>query len=382
MTERKVNAKRDWKAEVFLYEYYLSSQGRQCTVCLTDKQRELLLGLIQPTAWSTRWFSMSDVPIVQDQIEAFRDDLARRLIMACCGDEEPVQFRYTPDGKLQRSTDGGANWYDSPTYDPRVYSTQFPPIEGMDGSDKKCQAATGAAALVKAQMGDQLTTEMSRINLGDLILNWLRGYVDITNPFQVLITVYTNLIYALVLGALSSALTDEVYHLFACALYCKMDDTASFNNAQWIAVRTKIKTDISGIAGLFLEHLIYLLGTTGSTNLVRANPDATGDCSDCDCGYCATDWTFYGVTDVVKINGDHYTMTKLSDGSHFAFSSGNYLVGCYFAGVPTPYFLTWPVGSGSPSAVDSMTTPIWNYDTGDVAGGTMLDVVFSKYPLV
>lgn len=203
--------------------------------------------------------------------------------MSCCCEEVIRQYRYTELGVLQVSVDGGLTWTDDPNADVRNNSTIFPPIPGGDGDDKKCSAATGAANLVKEQVGDQLTDDMGRYTLNQLVTDWVGTMIGTSNPFQALVTVVANQIFALVISAVRAALTDDVYHKFACELYCHMASDGSFSNAQWAALRSGITSHISGVAGIFLEHLIYLLGAVGTTNVVRSAPDASGDCSDCDC---------------------------------------------------------------------------------------------------
>jgi len=205
-----------------------------------------------------------------------------------CNDCPPPLYRYDTDGNLERSTDGGTTWTPAPEYDPRKYSPQFPPMTGDDGTDKKCLAATGAAALLKEQVGDQLTDGMSRYTLSQLITDWVKTMIESSNPFQALVTVISNQIFALVIATLRPALTDTVYDTFKCILYCRMAPDASFNDARWAGVRSDITAQIGGIAGIFLEHLVYLLGTGGLTNLVRAGGAAPGDadcstCGECDC---------------------------------------------------------------------------------------------------
>jgi hypothetical protein len=79
-----------------------------------------------------------------------------------------------------------------------------------------------------------------------------------------------------------------------------MSNDITFNLAQWQQVRSDITGTIGGIAGIFLEHLVYLLGTQGITNLCRAGGATSGDCSDCDCDFCYS-WDF-SLSD-----GDWYT---------------------------------------------------------------------------
>lgn len=201
----------------------------------------------------------------------------------CCDDAVPVQYRYTGDGILQRSTDGGETWDDAPEYDPRNNSPEFPQIPGDDGDDKRCQAAVGASLLVKEQIGDNLTDDMARYTLQQLITDWVTTMIQSSNPFEALLTVVSNQIFALVIAVVRPALTEEVYDTFACQIYCTAADDASYTDSQWAELRSKILSSIGGVAGIFLEHLVYLLGARGMTNLLRNAPSADGDCSDCDC---------------------------------------------------------------------------------------------------
>jgi hypothetical protein len=236
--------------------------------------------------------------------------------MSCCGDEIPIQYQYTSDGVLQMSTDGGATWVDAPERDPRNNSTRFPPMSGADGNDKKCIAATGAAALVKEQVGDQLTDDMGRYTLSQLITDWVGTMIESSNPFQALVTVIANQIFALVIATLRPALTDAVYDTFKCILYCDMLADASFNDAQWAQVRSDITDQIGGIAGVFLEHLVYLLGVVGLTNLCRAGGAATGDCSTCDCPSAIRIYVSPGGGTEVSWDGTTLTANSIAGGPH------------------------------------------------------------------
>lgn len=300
--------------------------------------------------------------------------------MSCCCDQIPLQFQYTVDGVLQVSFDGGLTFTDAPERDVRNNSPKFPPIPGDDGSDKKCAAATGAANLVKEQIGDNLSDDMTRYTLNQLVADWTHTMIDTSNPFTALVTVVANQIFALVISALRAALTDDVYHLFACALYCTMASDGSFNDAQWEAARAKITASISGIAGIFLEHLVYLLGKVGTTNIVRSAPDDTGDCSDCDCGECPVEWTFFNVTDVVRVDGNHYTSNYVGTG-HVAFTSGDSSQGCYYD-PPIGSYSFWPLGSASPvGGTNPRTTKIWNADLGEDWSAGAFNFVFSSDPI-
>jgi len=215
--------------------------------------------------------------------------------MSCCCDDNAL-YRYDADGNLEISTDGGTTWTPAPQDDIRVNPTVvFPPPVVPEGVDITCQAADSAVVLIKEQIADQLTDDMARYTLSQLITDWTNTIVGTSNPFTALITVISNQLFALSIAAVRAALTDDVFDLLRCILQSNMDSVAFFDGAAWETVRTDILAQISGVAGVFLEHLIYLIGNGGLSNLARAgagSPDAV-----C-CPECSAD-----VWDIVMSSG-------------------------------------------------------------------------------
>lgn len=285
MTEDTTNFDRKVIGKIIQLDYdAIIPQTDECLYCLTDGQVEMILSVLDYFGWSTRWYSASGT-IDKSVILALQGDLGARLMNGCCGDEIPVRYRYLSDGTLQRSEDGGVTWENDPDNDPRNNSTIYPPLP-EDIVDIKCAAAESGMMAVKQQVGEQLTDDMSTYTLGELIRTWIEVYLQTSNPFTALITIAVNQIFALVIAVLRPALTDDVYEKFKCALYANMAEDASFNNAQWEAARAEITSEIAGIAGVFLEHLVYLLGAVGTTNIVRSGLATSGDCSECESDDC------------------------------------------------------------------------------------------------
>lgn len=258
MTERTVNDRRSWKAQTFDYDYFTLDPGRSCTVCLTDKQREILLGLTEPLAWSTRWWSSIGTEIDKDTIDLFRDDIRRRIIMSCCGDDEPIQFRYNSDGELERSSDGGDTFFPAPTYDPRNNSVQYPQPAVVDNG--KCIAADSAVKLIKSQVGDQLTDDMTRYTLQQLINDWVTIYLQSSSWFEALINILANQIFALVISVLRPAITNDVYDTLRCIIYDNISADYDFDDTTWSTLRAQILSGITGIAGVFFRAPFFLTG--------------------------------------------------------------------------------------------------------------------------
>jgi hypothetical protein len=243
--------------------------------------------------------------------------------MSCCCDSIPVQFRFTVAGVLERSVDGGVTWVAAPEYDPRHNSTRFPPVSGADGSDKRCVAAAGMTALIKSQVGDQLTDDMGRYTLAQLLTDWVNTLLQTSNIFTALLTIAANQIFALVISVLRAALTDTVYSQLQCIFYCRMESDASFTDAGVERVRSDIGDQIGGVATLFLQQLVFLLGSVGMTNLARSGGATTGDCSECDCPLdCPDRWNAFGET-ILTNNGDgSITAASYFNGSQHAILIG------------------------------------------------------------
>jgi hypothetical protein len=201
--------------------------------------------------------------------------------MSCCCDQPITLFRWTVEGVLQISIDGGETYTDAPEQDPRNNSPVYPPVEGASSDEKSCIAATGMSLLIEEQVVGNLTDDMSRYTLGQLIHDWVTTLVETSNPFEALINIATNQIFALLISAVRAALTTEVYHTLTCIFLVNMASDLSFDSVAWEAVRSAILSGITGIAGVFLEHLVFLLGAVGLTNLARSQAATEGDCDDC-----------------------------------------------------------------------------------------------------
>ena len=294
--------------------------------------------------------------------------------MSCCCDNSTTEFRWTIDGVLEISIDSGATWTPSPGNDPRNNSTQFPPVAGDDGSDKKCVAATGMVALMKEQVADQLTDDMSRYTLAQLIKDFTGTEINSgANIFQTLITIASNQIFALVIATLRAALTTTVFDTLLCIFYCAMEDDASFTQSGVTEVTTQIGDQIGGVATLFLQQLVNLLGVVGMTNLARSNGATTGDCSactDCPSSCSPSDWTnaiYYSGSShparggtIIDTGADYVIIESgdRGDGQQEINFRVDDLVTCCtvhyeFVGAASPSRLTWSTPCGTSAELEN-----------------------------
>jgi len=302
------------------YDFITTLPAGSCLYCLTDKHVQMILAISDFFGWSTRWYS-EDGLIDKDLILDLQGGLVNALMNGCCGDEIPVQFRWTEDGDLEKSEDGGTTWEPAPEFDPRINSTQFPPVAGAPSFDKRCIAATGMSNLIKLEVGENLTDDMSRFTLGELITSWVNTLIQTSNPFQALINIAVNQIFALIISVLRAALTDTVYDQLICIFYCRMQDDISFTASGVDLVTSDIGDQIGGIATLFLQQLVNLLGVVGMTNLARSGAATEGDCSECDeCLTCTQVWSIFGANHGTGlIVTQEYVQVTASDGGNGNF---------------------------------------------------------------
>lgn len=285
MTERTVNDRRNWKAQVFPYDHFIPDESPECLYCLTEKQAEILRGIIEPLGWKTRWWSDTDTPIDKDKIEAFTSDLIRRLMMSCCGDDDgDVLKRLTPEGKWQISTDNGATWHDDTATDPRRTVPRRPTYPAPEGDTPRCEWADSIVSVIRTQFVSTLNTEATIRDVFVAMAAVLALIFGLLAVAEILIalTPIPAIIFAIGISAFKDAMTDEVWDRLRCNIFCHMDANGIGTQEQVDAIYNQIGTDETGVARLFLQGFVALLGVQGMINAANfgsGNPDA-----DCGCG--------------------------------------------------------------------------------------------------
>jgi len=180
--------------------------------------------------------------------------------------------------------------------------------------------------------------------------------------------------------------TTENKDIVFCAAVCTIGDDGSFTDAQFSEFWNRCNSDLPpSPAKMLFMGFLSSVGKQGLNAMAASGTSADSDCSDCSCpdcpDGCTVEWTFFGVTDVVKVSDCTYTMTRDTSLGHFAFTSGDQDLGCYYEQSGVGFASTWPVGSPTASPVNPNTTAIWNYDTGDFFGdGDLMTIHFSSAP--
>ena len=310
MTNLPQPPRTSYKAFLWDYDDLLSRSDDECCYSLSEREIQILLAQVDPIAWRTR-YKPTNTEIDVNLLLKWQGNLARKLMSGCCPDEGKI-YRFTEDGELEVSTDGGETWEPAPEDDPRLTATRFPPLPGTPGSAYKCTAANNAVGNLK-QMADQLIDDAG-------LWGGLTFLIAAIQAILVFIGIFASggLLTPLIVGlagslltfgqvAFEAAMTDEVYETLCCIFYCNMNNDGTFTQEQIDTIKSEISSQLTGVAATYLRDNVGLLGAIGMSNMAATNQSAfTFDCSGCDCvPYCeSADSWFAATVNSITDNGD------------------------------------------------------------------------------
>lgn len=363
----------------------------------------VILGALQPMKYPEYWAgtleenrgARRDFGILINQIM-----LAEGCDMAsvCC---EPTIYIYRINddtGRFERSSDFGENWTTDPA-DP-LYSFVKMPAQIRDTVDHtRCDAATNFSENFNSVITDssenigtaasvfELATAIAGIII-DIIVTIASGGTAGTVAVAVTSAIFSACVAAFTEGktAFDAYWNSERKDAVFCAAYCTIGDNGQFSQTQWEDFKHKVRLELTPSPALdMVMTSVNAAGYVGGSNMASYGSAALADCASCDCECsdpCEIDWTFFGVEDVVKLSDCHYTMTKSAGGAHFAFTSGDQSLCCFFnMNIGFSFaWSSWGCGSAGINNVDPRSSTIWNFDTGNIDAGTELDIRFSTAP--
>jgi len=288
----KAQKTRGWRLPEVITGYDLLCV--QMKIPNEPKYRAAFAGAIQELAYWFNWeksYAEGDTRAAQaayywrDLIDTYlcvENDPGSLGVGCGCCDDEPTNQRYTSDGFLEQSFDGGETW-ERDTSDPRFNSPIFPPMSGEDGDDKKCLAAASAAKFIDNEIVQKMNETDTAASLLLLIAAAVAILITGFTATPLVIALISQVI-AFGVVATKAAFTTEVWDTFECILFCNMNDDGSFTEEQWLEIKTEIFDQLgSSIAGTFLRDTVNAMGVAGLTNAARSGAATSADCDDCDC---------------------------------------------------------------------------------------------------
>lgn len=318
------NPRTTYKAQLLDYDALLAASDESCSYCLTEREVQMLLAFVDYIAWKTRYINTT-TEIDTDLIRTWSNNLARKLMDGCCGDND--LHRFSPEGVYQSSSDGGITWVDDPEDDPRNTYIGLPPLPGAPGATKKCAAADNVQGLF-TQYRDNLieivgaTPSIIAIIAGILaFIAVLAGVSGVGVGISVLFLGMAAEMIQIGGTGISGAITFTRLQQFRCLVYCRMNDDGELTYESWQGLLADIADQFSGFAETFFYQTVNGMGYIGINNAGTMGAATADDCGDCDCE-CGGETigetlvTFHGSE--ISRNGCNIKVTATADGDHQA----------------------------------------------------------------
>jgi len=281
-------------------------------LAVNDEWVSHIIGVMDALDQFDTWIgSEAEVNDARQQVGEIMAALIGDEPMNCCCDSQTVtDTRFTEDGTMQVSYDGGVTWQDAPPgVDPRYSGSIGAPIPGADGDTKRCQAAGSATEAMRdrqEQMSDDAALGAGLNGAVGALITLLifLGIIGSAGALTPLILAFAAGLISAGQAAFDAAFNDPVWKVVQCAIYCHTTaDAKPYTKEDIAAIRAEIASQLGGVAAFFIDQTLQLWGTTGLTNGARAGFISAIDCTDCECGGCSlAGWTVALGTFVSRTN--------------------------------------------------------------------------------
>jgi len=328
--------------------------------CLSERTWRMVVSLMEQFHWTTRYYSLSGATLDTDLIDDWAAQAERELGMWDGCNQNPIgygnQVRININGTIEVSTDGGSSWNSAPGYDPRLTGEQAPPLQGADGSTKKCQSANNAEDKIRqiwTIANNYLDAGQALLDITDALLTAFEVYLGAVGAVAFIIQQVAVIAFNAGADAFTSAFDEDVWARLQCNLYCHVGADGRFDGTAIAAILDQLDTDETGIANLWLKNCITTLGQVGLSNAGAIGTSAGDDCGDCSCG-CVVSQNYYAIgedwTGGLEANNGSNVGRYLDDtnGNSATFTIPD-RAGRLIAGVWAVWSGAALVGSGSPS---------------------------------
>lgn len=303
-------------------DYAIIDRTNECRICLTQGQIDWILSQADYAGWPTRWKAAEYAEINAELINAFKNDLISRLIMACVpclGEDEVYELRQSPENpcQLEQSLDGGLTWTLAFDYrlclfnetlnppdvriDPATGNVQYSIDDGVTwvdapkpsdktplktniyegNTDEACHHAANATELIRKMVMD---TGDDLLILIDAIVNILLVIITGGATLPLLVTNLITAVLAFGLGAIRDSMVASEWDKLRCILFCSHDASWGWTPLGWDDALDQIGAQFPPGVAFFLGGLIQTMGSIGLTNAGYLPLVDTVDCSDCQCG--------------------------------------------------------------------------------------------------
>lgn len=257
--DRAKLAAEEWRAALSpAYDEYLAGGG--CAVSLEDvRQNTETPCILEKTADGETWEEFADLSL--------------------CATNKII--RYNPSTEhFETSIDGGENWTEDDTVDPRITPAVLLPPNG-----NRCDAAASMVRFIRdfiTQLANVIGDGVNVLTLVSVVVTIAALLVPGINIVAFIFLDVWLLLISIGESAIVEAFTETVYDDLLCIFYCRIQADGSVTADDFSDIVTEILAHYSGDVRTILSGIVQFIGINGLQNAGGQHLD-TDDCSDCDC---------------------------------------------------------------------------------------------------
>lgn len=185
---------------------------------------------------------------------------------------------------VQTSPDNGTTWNRDDGQDPRINPAGKLPA--LTGGDPQCDAAERIGAAFHRYV-DTFLAAASIVEAINGVLSLLLVFLPGIGIILAAIGAGVEALFGIGTTVVNLAMTDPVYEQIKCIIYCHLSADGQMNQVQLDAINSDVATFVGGIPNDVWSIYQNALGFVGLSNSGVKGTE-TGDCTDCDCGWCYT----------------------------------------------------------------------------------------------
>lgn len=237
----------------------------------------------------------------------------------CCGDETPLQVRYSSTGEYETSPDGEA-WTTTPELDPRESAPQAPPLGGT-GDLTKCASANNVADLFEGYRDTlidllEASTPLLAIVAGIVgFIGAILGVSGLATGLGVLMIGFAAALITMTPESVAEQIDEDALYIFRCILFCHADENGQYSYAAWQAILSDIAAQFDDFPELFFYQTVAGMGRIGLSNAGSAGAATADNCDGC---YCSEDDEWWYEFDFTENAHSSYFAIQSSQGSYVA----------------------------------------------------------------
>lgn len=255
------------------------------------------------------------------------------------GNAIPMQYRYTPEGQLEVSQDGGITWEDGSAYDERNQVAVYPPPI-TPPTDSECLYAENVTDKVKQVVEitiNNLESGGTVASAAGAILPALVALGLVAAPaavFMILLYGIAATVISVIAEGIGNSFDSTFWGEFKCMWYCVINPDGEVTDAMIESVKQEVSAYFgvsNPLAIKTIQDTIGMLGANMLTNAARMGDSIlSSDCDDCGCD---DEWCY-----------NH----------NFLFNDGDFEARAVFSGVAAVYSASgWTASNFRSSAVSA-----------------------------